>query len=256
MSKRKKKHEEHIDESWLIPYADILTLLLALFIVLFASSTMDAKKFEKMSQSLNAAFNGGTGILDEPGNLPSDINDFPSENDVDVVLPSDEQQEASNQEMMDLYQLQKQFDKYIKENNLDLSLQTQLTKQGLLITILDKALFDSGSAVIRADANKLALDISKLINTDPPRQITISGHTDNIPISNREFRSNWDLSVMRAVNFLKILLENNNLKPENLSATGYGEYHPVDSNSTRVGRQNNRRVEVLILPNYINNDSQ
>lgn len=83
---------------------------------------------------------------------------------------------------------------------------------------------------------------------NPPRNIIVSGHTDNVPISNADYDSNWHLSVMRAVNFMKLLLENEKLDPRAFSAKGFGEYNPVADNATEAGQQKNRRVEILILP--------
>jgi chemotaxis protein MotB len=91
--------------------------------------------------------------------------------------------------------------------------------------------------------------MSELLVMDPPRNIIVSGHTDNVPINNSEYDSNWHLSVMRAVNFMKILTDNKKLDPKAFSAKGFGEFTPVSSNDTNEGRQENRRVEVLILPN-------
>lgn len=83
---------------------------------------------------------------------------------------------------------------------------------------------------------------------DPPRSIIISGHTDNVPIRNAGFQSNWELSVMRAINFMKVILENNRLNPSMFSAKGFGEFKPVASNDTEEGKKKNRRVEILITP--------
>ena len=95
----------------------------------------------------------------------------------------------------------------------------------------------------------LAREISELLVMNPPRNIIVSGHTDNVPIRNSQFDSNWHLSVMRAVNFMKILLENDDLDPRSFSAKGFGEFEPIASNATAEGRMKNRRVEILILPN-------
>ncbi|GAA0360856.1 flagellar motor protein MotB [Bacillus horti] len=265
MSKRKKQkhHEEHIDESWLIPYADILTLLLALFIVLFASSSVDATKFEQLSRSLNQALSGGTGVMQYqnpvPGTTPSEI---PSRDyaDVNTEEHEDEFQRlldtfADENDLRALIELQRRINAYIQDKDLALSLQTELTREGLLITILDNALYSSGSATVRPDAVTLAREISGLLVTDPPRRIEISGHTDNVPIGRASaFRSNWDLSAMRAVNFLEILLENEDLDPRKFTAAGYGEYNPVATNDTDEGKSKNRRVEVLILPYEVETD--
>lgn len=252
MAKKKKHDEQHIDETWLIPYADMLTLLLALFIVLFAASSVDANKFEELAKALNVAFIGGTGVLDQPSPvIPQDPSVIVKPENEDETEDEDVEEEyllTSEEDLLELEELKKKIDQYITDNNLSLSLQTSLTTEGLLITILDNALFSSGSAQVRPDSIELAMEISHLLITDPPRRISIGGHTDNRPINTPQFRSNWDLSVMRAVNFMKILLDNENLEPNRFSSTGYGEYSPVSSNDSSEGRAKNRRVEVLILP--------
>lgn len=247
MSKKKKHedHEEHIDESWLIPYADLLTLLLALFIVLFASSSVDATKFKQISDSFNTIFNGGTGVM----NYPTET--IPEEN---TKGSSKEKDKKGNGETTkkDLQEVKAKVDQYIQKSNLQGSLKTQLTDEGLLITITNDVLFDSGSAIVRTSERSIATQIAKLLNSNPPLSIIISGHTDNIPINNDLFQDNWDLSVTRAVNFMKIMLENKNLKPQSFSAKGYGEYKPIASNNTHKGRAKNRRVEILVLPSDTN----
>jgi chemotaxis protein MotB len=246
MSKKKKHHhEEHVDESWLIPYADLLTLLLALFIVLFASSSVDAHKFQQIAKSMSSAFNGGAGIMEYPSPLP----DVRPETATLEDSKGKEIPDFNQKEKAELAELQKKVNDYIREKNLDDNLQTRLTDEGLLITILNDVFFDSGKAEVRIGNGTLAEDISELLVTKPPRNVIISGHTDNVPIHNSQFDSNWHLSVMRAVNFMKVLLENENLDPRRFSAKGFGEYQPVEKNDSKEGRAKNRRVELLILPN-------
>ncbi|WP_019121542.1 flagellar motor protein MotB [Brevibacillus massiliensis] len=251
MAKRRRhgSGEDHIDETWLIPYSDLLTLLLALFIVLFASSKIDVKKFDQLAQSFNVAFTGGTGIMESPApvTMPPDTLQIPD--DVKMMSKAEQEQaERYRQETEDLEKAKGQLDAYILEHALQDKLHTKVTETGLLITIMDNALFDSGSAQVRPEARELANEISKLL-VPQPRQITVSGHTDNVPIHTAEFPSNWDLSSKRALNFMKILLQNPQLDPQKFSATGYGEYHPIAPNDTAEGRAKNRRVEVAILRN-------
>ncbi|WP_182101685.1 flagellar motor protein MotB [Niallia taxi] len=253
MAKRKHHHEEHLDESWLIPYSDLLTLLLALFIVLFASSTVDAQKLQQMASSMNAAFDGGEGVLEYQA--PTESIEVP-EKEEDTLSEEDELKQKYAAEMEDLGEIQQKINHYIQAKGLSFSLETTLTEEGLLITILDQALFDSGSATVKGEAVQLAHEISELVYTETPRRITVSGHTDNVPVGNSMWQSNWDLSTMRAINFMKILLDNTNLDPANFVASGYGEYHPVATNDTKEGRQKNRRVEVLIKPNFTKSDIQ
>ncbi|WP_409304352.1 flagellar motor protein MotB [Peribacillus sp. SCS-155] len=246
MAKRKKhkKHEEHIDESWLVPYADILTLLLALFIVLFATSSVDASKFKQLSTVFNEIFNGGTGVMEFQSPVP-DTNPSNTESNIKV---SGAKTGGANHEQEELREMQTKINQYIQDKQLTNKLGTKLSDEGLLVTIRDNVLFESGSADLRPEDRKISKDISNLLKMDTPRSVVISGHTDNVPIQTYRYDSNWDLSVMRAVNFMKILLENKKLDPEFFSAKGHGEFKPVASNKTSKGRAMNRRVEILIMP--------
>lgn len=243
MKKRRKKHdaEEHTDESWLIPYADLLTLLLALFIVLFSMSTINAEKFARMAEVFSIEFKSGTGVFEYPSPLPSNKMLSPDEVEKTDVANEDF-------DMEELRQIQGKINRYIQENNLTETFETFLTEEGLMVRIRDYVLFDSGSAEVDEEHREIAREISNLLVMNPPRNIIISGHTDNVPISTVDFSSNWELSVMRAVNFMKIILENEELDPAWFSAKGYGEFSPVASNDTAEGRAKNRRVEILILP--------
>ncbi|RCX14456.1 chemotaxis protein MotB [Fontibacillus phaseoli] len=258
MSKKNKKHqehEEHADESWLLPYSDLMTLLLALFIVLFGMSTVDAKKFEEMSEAFQSVLTGGSGVLDHNA-MSSNTKNSISENEIPKPSTNGKKSELMRKEQENLESLKKQLDTYIKNNGLTDQLNTKLNQSQLMITISDNALFPSGEAEVKPDARILAKAISAMLQEFPDYEVIVSGHTDNVPISNYEFPSNWDLSSVRALNFMKILLLNNQLDPKKFSAIGYGEYHPVESNETNVGRAKNRRVEVSIIRKYQDGDQQ
>lgn len=231
---KKKGEEEHISEAWLLPYADLLTLLLALFIVLFAMSSVDAVKFQKLSKAFSGVFYGGESAFE----LPSPI----------IEGESEDISEEGGSEQEQLEAIRQKINLYIEERNLSDRLSTSLTEEGLLVTIHDSVLFESGSAEVRIQDEKIAEEISELLVMDQPRDIVISGHTDNVPISTSQFASNWELSVMRAVNFMKIMLENERLDPLTFSAKGFGEFRPIADNETDKGKAENRRVEILILP--------
>lgn len=252
MSKKKKEHhEEHADETWLIPYSDLLTLLLALFIVLFASAQVDEKKFEELKATFNIAFSGNPAILDRPKSDKGDPNTPTVPQLPTVVDPlNGPNEKAYMQETAQLIELKKTLDKYITDNGLQGDLNTALTEEGLMIRIKDAALFPSGSANLRPESLRLGTEIAKLL-TPLTQKVTVSGHTDNMPINTREFPSNWELSSQRAVNFMRFLLsQQQGLMPARFSATGYGEFRPLAGNNTAEGRSANRRVEVLIQRNY------
>jgi chemotaxis protein MotB len=248
--RRKKRDDVHIDESWLIPYADILTLLLALFIVLYASSSVDAQKFQELSKVFNEIFTDGSGIMQNESPLPEKQVPI-EEKDESEKSKEDKKEAAAKRDQEELKEIQTKINHYIKSNNLEDQFATKLTSEGLLLTIRDNVLFASGSASVGESDIKVAMELSQLLEMDPPRNVIISGHTDNVPITTAEFDSNWELSVMRAVNFMKIIIKNDNLDPRWFSAKGFGEFQPIASNDTSSGRSKNRRVEVLILPREI-----
>lgn len=234
-----------MDESWLIPYADLLTLLLALFIVLFAMSSVDAVKFQMLSRAFNDVFAGGTGVFEFQSPMPEGQMESPDERKEDVEKNDAEALAKDQQELM---AVQQKVNSYIAEKDLTDKLETSLTDEGLLVTIRDNVLFESGRANVRTEDVNIANEIAELLIMEPPRNIIISGHTDNVPIKTARYESNWELSVMRAVEFMKILLKNDQLDPRWFSAKGFGEFQPIASNGSAEGRATNRRVEILILP--------
>lgn len=254
---RAHSHDEHMDESWLIPYADILTLLLALFIVLFASSSVDAKKFDQLMVSFNSVLSGGTGIFENATVVPigtdtarkgrdETTDDIPQKNKDETEL-----EKQIKQETIELENLKEKIDQYIQENGLNSQLTTELNKFQLVLRISDNALFPSGSANVKPEAQKLALAISDLLVAYPQYEVIVSGHTDDRPINTVQFNDNWDLSSARSLNFMKYLISNDKIDQSRFSSTGYGEHHPIATNDTEAGRAANRRVEVSIIRNIV-----
>ncbi|HIS29139.1 MAG TPA: flagellar motor protein MotB [Candidatus Avamphibacillus intestinigallinarum] len=269
MARRKNKREdEGMDESWLLPYADILTLLLALFIVLYSMSSVDAKKFEELSQVFNSVFVGDKGVVDNGEAIPpqdpsKEITAEDKKEDKEDKKAQKEAQDEkkaeelySEKEQNELKKVQKRVDGYIEQNDLSEKFETSLSEEGLLITIRDTVLFDSGSASVRNTDESTAKELSDLLYMKPQREVIISGHTDNMPIRNSKYDSNWELSVSRAVNFMKLILKNDKLDPKSFSAKGFGEYQPSATNDTKEGRAKNRRVEIQIIANTKETESE
>lgn len=245
--KNQSSEETKVDDSWLLPYADMLTLLLALFIILFAMSEVDAQKYSELAQFFKSEFSSG-----KQGMLENDPTEVPvkKQEEADDEYIDNAEKSQGIQELYQLTTLKNKVNDYISKNNLSHVLGTMLTDEGLLITILNDISFDSGSAKVKKEGITIAKEMASFLYTDPPHQIVISGHADDVPMNNDEFSSNWELSVMRAVNFMGVLLENDNLDPECFSAKGFGEHQPIVPNTSVENRAKNRRVEVLILPNY------
>lgn len=237
--KRGKPHEEELNEAWLLPYSDLMTLLLALFIALFAMSQTDSSKMQALAQAFTAAFNmGGPSFFSGMGPSTAMPNT--------PTTASDSTNAAYMQENENLREAQEKIEQYIKENNLQDQVSTELSEEGLMIRLKEKALFASGSAALQGQAEQIVPVIAALLSSLPER-VTISGHTDNVPISTAQFPSNWELSSARAVSLMRGLMgAQPALNPARFSALGYSEYRPIASNDTEEGRAQNRRVEVFI----------
>lgn len=253
---RHEEHEEHVDESWLLPYADLLTLMLALFIVLYSMNSVDVKKFEDMSQAFSIALSNGSGVLENTSVVKTgedhekkleDIGSQGDKKEREEKKAAEARAAIEAQEQKKLDDLKKKIDAYIEKNGLTSDLETKLNLSQLMVTISDNALFAPAQATVKPESKALAIAISKMLQQYPEYEVIVSGHTDTTPISNASFKSNWDLSSMRAIRFMDILLENKKLNPERFSAIGYGEYRPVAENKTAQGKAKNRRVEVNII---------
>lgn len=231
MAKR-DKHEDEFDEGWLLPYSDLMTLLLAVFIVLFATSKVDQKKMEDMADSFSNI------VVSSKG------NGFEDSNGKHIIQGNSGELSAYNKSAL---QIKMNMDKYIKEKNLDNGISSEIKDGKLKIVIANNILYQPGSAEVSEKNIEIAKTIGKLIvDQGDDIEVTVVGHTDNVPVHNNEFEDNIELSQKRAFNFLKNMLKTSGVDPRKFSTAGYGEYQPIASNDTEEGKRLNRRVEVLI----------
>jgi chemotaxis protein MotB len=230
--RRHKKESEGNKERWLITYADMITLLLIFFIVMYTLSKIDAAKFETLAESLAAVFGAGGMVLDSPG--PQIIPGTPPEQVQDLV------------EKAQLDDLKNKLESYIRENGLAARVSVTTEERGIVLSFQDNVLFELGSARLTTRAREI-LDKVAPILADTPNYIRVEGHTDNLPINNSRFPSNWELSAARATNVVQELIREHGFAPQKLSATAYGEYRPRVPNTSPENRQLNRRVDMVIL---------
>lgn len=260
---RKSKHaahEEHPDERWLLTYADMITLLMALFIVMFSISNVNKGKFDELAQSLNSAFNGppvmsgGESIKQTGGEsgveTPAAAAPRPSLQK-DLAQQSIVTQSTGNtgaeaqQEQEDLQSLQRMINSAARQQGISKKVQTELSEDGLTIRLkTDGVLFDPGQAVIKPGARPLIDRMSRLFRADGRHPILVSGHTDSQPISGT-YPSNWELSTARASAVVRLMIADK-VSPARLTATGRAYYDPISTNATEYGRAQNRRVELFI----------
>lgn len=237
MARKKRQEESGGGEAWLATYADLVTLLLCFFVLLFAMSTVDAQKFKAFVSS----FQGGAGALpggDNIDNLPTLSGD--SEEDSD-----------SDQEMEDLTAIKLLIDEYSEEQGMQAEIKTIIGERGLLIRSLDNVFFDSGKAEIKQEAKSMLDFIAEIIKKPEfnERQIRVEGHTDSDQImsASNKYRDNWELSAIRATNVLRYLVESQAIEGNRVSIAGYGAERPLVSNDTAENKAINRRVDLIIL---------
>ncbi len=242
MSKKKQHHEEHVDEAWLLPYSDMLTLLLALFIVMFALGQTDKAKFDAMSKQFNIIFAGGSGVMQQDGSSMIPMDGEGGESKTSGVY-----NEKTEEDKMT--EIKKMLEQEIGKEGYSDKVKVNLTSEGLEITIQDAVLFRSGEAEILNDVSPLLSKLSTMLH-DLENKVKIVGHTDNVPISNGRFRSNWDLSAMRAINVMSYMVTSTGITADRASIEAHGEYMPKYDNKTEDGRAKNRRVEIIVIRKY------
>ena len=230
---RKKRHEEHENhERWLVSYADFITLLFAFFVSMYAISSVNEGKFRVLSDSLAIAFNPTIYTSTKLQEGPKFVN---------------EQRSHVSEEFKDMsannYQ---KIQAALKELEVDKKLTLIAEENRVTIRISESMLFEPGTDKIMKEGYPVIDEVASVLR-DLPNSIRIEGHTDNVPVNTERFPSNWDLSSARSISILKYLIARHSYEPRKLSALGFGEYRPLDTNDTPTGRFKNRRVDIMVL---------
>lgn len=258
--RRRRGHggEHADDERWLLTYADMITLLMALFMVLFSISSVNVSKFETLQRALQEAFSGkilpGGESVQQTGSDTQSKTPAP-EPPVPAItpLPEDaksedaaEEERKGAEEQEDFEELKRKLDRYAERNGLEQDLQTTIERRGLVIRLLtDRVLFDSGEAVLKPRAGPILAHIAQLLVIDRRHPVAVEGHTDHVPIRTAVYPSNWELSGARASSVVRFLSDKR-VRPRRMAATGYADLHPISTNRTAGGRLRNRRVEIVL----------
>ncbi len=229
---KKKKHPEHENlERWLISYADFITLLFAFFVVLWSLRTDNPVVVKKVIEGIRVAFKMPVSeIYGAPPVRITGQKVGPDLIDVDLTGVT----------------LMKKIEKIISELDPSKNISVHKDRRGIIIRVPASMVFETGKADI-LPAFRAILDKTGKMLTEIPNWVQFEGHTDNIPIKTSQFPSNWELSAARALSILRYYVEPKTLPPDRLSIAGYGEYLPISPNDTIEGRQQNRRVEIVIL---------
>ncbi len=261
MARKKKAPAESAGSPWLNTFADLMNLLLCFFVLLFSMSSVDEGKYEEMVQSLSAGFsifNSGSSVVDSGRIISSGIEQLEDLEDYSFEEGKGESAlEGSASFDDELYKKNKEAAEKIYEEIVEgsrslniydnINLNIDENYRYVQITLDGFILFDPGKANIKPEAYSLLSRIGDILKSfNEEHIIEIEGHTDNVPISRSEYKTNELLSSARAINAATYLIEDKGFNPENLQWTGRGEYDPVASNTTPEGRARNRRIEIKV----------
>lgn len=243
--RRRRRVEEHTShERWLVSYADFITLLFAFFVVLFASAFRDNHAIVTVSHAIHKGF-------DSMGALPNENVVVYSLEPMAVTNAKQQNPQAGSSVTRtvtapDLEQLQQQLRSAMGSELKSREVELRVTPEGFVISLKELGFFDSGQADLLPGAGdkirKIAAILSKH-NLD----LRVEGHSDDQPIHNGLFRSNWDLSTARAMSVLTLMVDEGGFDPRRISVAGYGQYHPIADNGTAEGRRMNRRVDLVVV---------
>lgn len=226
MARRKKKGDDINTNGWMDTYADTITLLLTFFILLYSISAVDSEKLQELSEALQFSLTG-----------KQSVKQLESLDDIKVDI----EKESNKYE-----DLAKKLNEIIDKNSLTEVIKIREEDRGIVLQVDESILFDPGKAEIKESSVDILDTISKIIE-ETDNDIIAEGHTDNVPINNEKYKSNWELSTDRALNIVKYFIENKKINPVRLSVKGYGEYNPIAPNDTPENRSKNRRVDILVV---------
>jgi chemotaxis protein MotB len=235
-------------ERWMVSYADFMTLLFALFVLLFASSYRDKRTVQRVSYAVKSGFQemgAFAGRDNEPDTKYSDIAMLggtlsPTNNGKPNVraVPTDAG--------IDVEELQRKLTKALGKEIERQEVELRMTPEGFVISLHELGFFDSGQAQLLPGASDKIKRIASVL-MQYGLDMRVEGHSDNVPIHNESFASNWELSTARAMAVAMMLIDEAGFDPQRMSIAGYSQYHPVASNDTPEGRQANRRVDIVVV---------
>ena len=249
---KKKYAEKDNSERWLLTYSDLITLLMVFFVVLYAMSAVDKQKYEQLAQSLSATFDSGSNLTGG-GNIKTTSGGS--------ILPTSSALGVKQDNLSDLLDpelvsVADQIQKMLEEKGLQGQVGVSIKERGVVISLLNTVLFDSGKADVKPEGRNTLIEIGNIAKT-VNHYIRVEGNTDDVPMNSGQFPSNWELSVIRATEVVKLLISECDFSPEKISAIGYGQYRPILPNTSAENRAKNRRVDIVILSNsYNSSESQ
>ena len=254
MSRRYKKKAHANHERWLVSYADFITLLFAFFVVLYASSQADKKKAAQVAAAIKGAFQqmgvftgtspADVGVPGSPGVQPPQLTNAPIH--VIRVAGNSDKDHGSIGVGVDVDEIRHELEIALGDQIRNHEVQMHVTPEGLVVSLREVGFFNSGEAEVLPDGKATLTSIATILG-GKGFELRVEGHTDNVPIHNAHFKSNWELSTARATEVVSLLIEEHGFDPMRISAAGYSEFRPAASNDTPQGRAANRRVDLVVV---------
>ncbi|WP_270941230.1 OmpA/MotB family protein [Romboutsia lituseburensis] len=240
MPRRKKKGDDVNTNGWMDTYADTITLLLTFFILLYSISAVDSEKLKQLNHALQSSLKGNTEV--------SEVKDI---KDLEVKTKDPK---SGNTEYEDLA---KKLNNTIEKNGLAEVIKLRKEDRGIILQLDETILFEPGKADLKENNKEVLETITTIIN-EHNNDVLIEGHTDNVPMNNKEFASNWELSAARALSAVTYFVHDKQIDPMRFSVKGYGEYKPLVPNDTPENRAINRRIDILMVEQKVkgNKDTQ
>jgi chemotaxis protein MotB len=239
--RNRRRREDHLNhERWLVSYADFMTLLFALFVVLFASAYHDKKAIQSVSQAVKNGFQEMQAF--SSSDSAADNSRIMGPTSTGEAQPSTVPANSG----IDMIELQRKLHKALGKEIERQEVVLRMTPEGFVISLHELGFFGSGEAQLMPGAGEKIKRIAEVL-MQYGLDMRVEGHTDNVPIHNAQFASNWDLSTARAMAVAMMLLNESGVDPQRMSIAGYAEYHPSASNDTPEGRRANRRVDIVVV---------
>ena len=241
---RERRKSNISRDRWVVSYADFITLLFALFVVMYAFAKADQKKQMQVSGAIDSAFSS-LGISSNAAPRPA--KDTAGQTDAPMNIVMGENVVSPARIKDDLEQVRRELEQKLSSQVATRTISIQMGRDGLVISLREAGFFSSGSATPKPESLPALRQIAASLS-HTPYDLRIEGHTDNIPIHTTEFDSNWELSAARATRIARFFIDLKIISPGRISAAGYAEFHPVAGNDTADGRAENRRVDLVVLP--------
>lgn len=229
------------EATWLVTYADLMTILLVFFILLFTLASLQTEKYKHAVETIKVQVKDTQALI---GLM--ELMEIPETDDSQISI---EDITGLRKREKALYEM---IHNFAQSSSQKSNISTRILKGKIIVSVKGKALFTSGSANLNSTATHIFDEIIQILDDYPDYNINIKGHTDNIPISTSIFPSNWELSAVRATTVLKYLISKG-ISPQRLTATGYGDVLPLVPNTSDENRAQNRRVEFVLEKKEIGN---